>query len=67
MIPTSQIKWFTMKSKVGEAPPSIRRYVAQELAVARKFPPRSENRSFFIGIARGAASMWPLCNGGNKK
>ncbi len=66
MTPPSQVKWFTMREKVGKAPAWLRDYIRQELDEARRAKPRSERRSFYIGIARGTAGMWPSCNGGGK-
>jgi hypothetical protein len=66
MIPISQIKWFTMREKVGKAPAYIRKHIGESLRTARQFKPQSEDRAFYLGLARGTASMWPLCNGGNK-
>lgn len=60
MIP-SQSKSFRMKEKVGKASLAVRCYIADCLRTAHHYPPNSEWRAYYIGMARGTASMWPLC------
>ncbi len=57
----AHLKWFTMKDKAGKAPVYIRRHIGESLTTARKFKPGSEKRAFYLGLATGTASMWPLC------
>lgn len=62
-IQPSQIKWGSLLKSYGLIPKSLRAHIAQELKKARSYPPRSPDRAFWIGVARGRLSEWKINHG----